>query len=171
MAMKHQAEVKTYRKPVTPGLCLSSGPFYCHPTNSEGASLNARPKPLREQRILCVDDEIVGMQIRGEILKEHGYSVVLCHCPLEALRQDLSGFDLAILDYQMPILNGLELLLHMRALNARFPIVLLTGCLDAIPYQDRVLFARCIDKSSPTPQLLETIAAFLDPDQIPDYDG
>lgn len=47
-----------------------------------------------------------------EILKEHGYSVVLYHCPLAALRCDLTIFDLAILDFQMPGLNGCELFLH-----------------------------------------------------------
>lgn len=71
----------------------------------------------------------------------------------------------------MPGLNGRELLLHMRALGARFPIVLLTGCVETLLSEDRVLFARCIDKSMPIQHLLETIAEFLDPNRIPDYGG
>ncbi len=120
-------------------------------------------------RILCVDDEIIGARIRGEILKEHGYSVVLYHCPLAVLRCDLSMFDLAVLDFQMPGLNGRELFLRMRALGARFPIVLLTGCVDALSYEERVLFARCLDKGMPIQRLLETIAEFLDPNHVPDW--
>ena len=123
-----------------------------------------------EHRILCVDDEIIGTRVRGEILKEHGYSVVLYHCPLAVLRCDLSIFDLAVLDFQMPGLNGRELFLRMRALGARFPIVLLTGCVDALSYEERVLFARCLDKGMPIQRLLETIAEFLNPDQIPDWE-
>ena len=134
---------------------------------SEEQSLRASPEQF-QRRILCVDDEIIGTVIRGEILKEHGYSVVICHCPLAALHCDLSVFDLAVLDFQMPELNGRELLLRLRALGARFPILLLTGCVDALSPDDRVLFARCIDKGLPIQCLLETIAEFLDPNRLPD---
>jgi DNA-binding response OmpR family regulator len=115
-----------------------------------------------------VDDEIIGTTMRGEILKEHGYSVVLYHCPLAALSCDLFMFDLAVLDFHMPKLNGRELLLRMRALGARYPIVCLTGCVGSLSYDDRVLFARCIDKGMPIRCLLETIAEVIDPNQVPD---
>jgi CheY-like chemotaxis protein len=123
----------------------------------------------RQLRILCVDDEIEGTKMRGKILEEEGYSVVLYHSPLAALLCDLSMFSLAILDFEMPELNGRELLLRMRALGARFPIVLLTGSVDSLSYEDRVLFARCIDKGAPIRCLLETIAEFIGRDQIPDF--
>jgi CheY-like chemotaxis protein len=121
-----------------------------------------------KHRILCVDDEIIGTRMRGEVLKELGYSVVLYHCPLAALRCDLTIFDLAVLDFQMPGLNGRELFLRMRALGARFPIVLLTGCLDALSYEERILFTRCLDKGTPIQRLLETIAECLNPIHVPD---
>ena len=76
------------------------------------------PTRSRTYRILCVDDEIVGVRLRGEILEEHGYSVVLYQCPLAVLRCDLSVFDLAVLDLHMPELNGRELFLRMRVLGA-----------------------------------------------------
>jgi CheY-like chemotaxis protein len=145
-----------------------------HPNNNwagtERTPLETWPAQIRKHRILCVDDDIVGTTLRGKILEEHGYSVVLYHCPLATLRCDLSMFDLAVLDFQMPGLNGLELFLRMRALGARFPIVLLTGCVDALSYEDRVRFARCLDKSRPIEHLLETIAEYLDPNQIPDFE-
>ncbi|MGB8534876.1 MAG: response regulator [Acidobacteriaceae bacterium] len=133
------------------------------------APKSAPPAPSRKHRILCVDDEIEGTRLRGEILVEQGYSISICHSPLAALRYDLSLFDLAIVDFQMPELNGLELLLRMRALGARFPVVLLTGSLDALSHEDRILFARWIDKGRSIQQLLDTIAEFLDPNQIPDF--
>lgn len=119
-------------------------------------------------RILLVDDEILGTVTRAEILREHSYTVVVSHAPLEVLQRDLSVFDLAILDFQMPGLNGRELLLRMRALGAQFPTILLTGCLEAISFEDRKLFARCIDKGMPLCRLLEAIAEFLDQNHIPD---
>jgi CheY-like chemotaxis protein len=123
-----------------------------------------------KHRILCVDDEIIGTRIRGEILKEHGYSVVLYNCPFAVLHCDLRMFDLAILDFHMPGLNGSELSLRMRALGAMFPIVLLTGRTDALSYDERVLFARCLNKGMPVQRLLETIEELLDPDQVPHCD-
>jgi DNA-binding LytR/AlgR family response regulator len=78
----------------------------------ERTPLKTSPAQIRQHRILCVDDDIVGTT-------------------LATLPCDLSMFDLAVLDFQMPGLNGRELFLRMRALGARVPIVLLTGCVDA----------------------------------------
>jgi hypothetical protein len=68
----------------------------------------------------------------------------------------------------MPGLNGPELFLRMRAFGARFPIVLLTGYLEALSHKDARLFARCIDKGIPVHFLLNTIAEFLEPNQVPE---
>jgi CheY-like chemotaxis protein len=133
------------------------------------ASLPFSPGQVRKSRILCVDDEVLGTTLRAEILREHGYLVTVYHCPLAATRCDLSVFSLAILDFEMPGLNGRDLFLRIRAIGARFPIVLLTGCLEALSHEDRVLFARCIDKGTPMHYLLDTIAEFLDPNQGHDY--
>jgi CheY-like chemotaxis protein len=105
---------------------------------------------FQQHRILCVDDEIVGTTLRAEVLRQQGYSVDLYHSPVAALSCDISMFELAILDFEMPELNGRELLLRLRALGARFPTVLLTGRLEALLHEDRVLFARCLDKGMPT---------------------
>jgi CheY-like chemotaxis protein len=135
----------------------------------EQVPVHGLPVQLHKHRILCVDDEIPGTRMRGEILREHGYSVVLYHCPLAVLHCDLSMFDLAILDFEMPGLNGRELFMRMRSLGARFPIVLLTGRLEALSHEDARLFARCIDKGMPIHFLLNTLVEFLEPNQVPDY--
>jgi CheY-like chemotaxis protein len=127
------------------------------------------PGPVHKHRILCVDDDVLGTTIRAEVLEENGYSVVVFHSPLEATRCDLSTFSLAVLDFEMPGMNGRELLLRIRAMGARFPIVLLTGYLAGLSREDCVLFSRCIDKSMPIHYLLDTIEEFLDPNQSPDY--
>lgn len=171
MATKTQGEEQMYKEYAAPGDRPAMAQNHCNPVNRESGSLSAPPSLLPNKRILCVDDEIVGTTIRGEILKEHGYAAFLYHCPLAALRCDLSSFDLAILDYQMPGLNGRELLLRMRALGVRFPIVLLTGCVDAVSHQDRALFSRCIEKGMPIRHLLEVIEALLDPNDASDRGG
>ena len=134
------------------------------------ASVHPAIDTVTRNRILCVDDDIVATATRAEMLTECGYSVAVYHSPFAVLECDLSHFDLAILDFIMPGLNGRELLLHLRRLGAAFPIVLLTGCLDALSRDDCVLFARCIDKAMSIHHLLDVIAEFLDPKVIPDYE-
>lgn len=119
--------------------------------------------------ILFVDDDTVGLRVRGELFAELGNSVVLCDSPAAALRCDLSNVDIGVVDFHMPGLNGRELLLRLRAAGARFPIILLTGHIEVLDRENRVLFARCIDKGEPIQHLLDCISELLDPNQLPDY--
>jgi CheY-like chemotaxis protein len=147
----------------------SPGRSFHHWITHDKTASNTPHGAASQHRILCVDDEIEGTRMRGQILEKKGYSVVLHHCPLAALRSDLSMFSLAIVDFEMPELNGRELLLRMRAQGAKFPIVLLAGSVDSLSHDDRVLFARCIDKGTSIRCLLETVAEFLGLDQISDF--
>jgi CheY-like chemotaxis protein len=124
---------------------------------------------LPQKRILCVDDNVPELTLRGKSLESQGYSVVLLSCPIQALRYDLSFFDLAILDFEMPGMNGRDLVLRMRALHDRFPILLLSGSVSSLSPEDRVLFSKCLDKGEPVRHLLDLIAAFLEPNEIPDF--
>jgi DNA-binding response OmpR family regulator len=47
--------------------------------------------------------------------KKEGYSVTAVSCPLMTLEHDVSKFHMAILDFAMPVLNGFQLLLRLRA--------------------------------------------------------
>jgi CheY-like chemotaxis protein len=87
---------------------------------------------------------------------------------MQVLHYDLSTVDLAVLDFDMPGMNGKDLLLRMRALHTRFPILLLSGTASALSPETRVLFSKCLDKGSAVRHLLDCIAGFLDPNEIPD---
>lgn len=69
----------------------------------------------------------------------------------------------------MPKLDGKELHLRMRALGARFPVVLLSGSPDALSYENRILFARCLDKARPIEHPLDTLTEVLNPNCIADF--
>jgi CheY-like chemotaxis protein len=81
----------------------------------------------RKYCILCVDDDLIGLELRAALLEEEGYFVTAVSCPLMALEHDVSKFHMAILDFAMPVLNGFQLLLRLRTARASFPIVLLSG--------------------------------------------
>jgi CheY-like chemotaxis protein len=137
-------------------------------TAGEGVTAGNRSS-FCSHHILFVDDDVAGLRARGEIFEGLGYSVVLCDSPAAALGCDPTTFDLGVLEFHLRGLNGRELLLRMRAAGAKFPIILLTGFLDGLTHEDRVLFARCVDKGEPIQRLFDCIAELLDPNQLPDY--
>jgi len=122
---------------------------------------NQSPQPLRKHRILCVDDDHAGLEARAALLEEEGYSVTAVSCPLMALEYDVSQFHLAILDFDMPALNGFQLFLRLRAARASFPIVLLSGMSQQLPNDIRRVFSCCLDKGEAIHLLLNTIRSYL----------
>ena len=96
-----------------------------------------------------MDDNVLELTLRGKILELQGYSVVLLSSPMQASHCDLSTFDLAVLDFDMPGMNGRDLFLRMRARHARFPILLLSASASTLSPEDRVLFSHCLDQGEP----------------------
>jgi two-component system, chemotaxis family, chemotaxis protein CheY len=80
-------------------------------------------------RILVVDDSATMRNLTARALKEIGYqSYVLCECPLTALDMlKKEEFDLILLDWHMPKMNGLDLLRHVRTnMQKSIPVIMLT---------------------------------------------
>ena len=78
---------------------------------------SARPTPLlvRRARVLCVDDSPSTRAHLQELLQEE-YEVVLARDGVEALvAARRQAPDVVVSDYDMPRLNGLQLLLAMKA--------------------------------------------------------
>jgi CheY-like chemotaxis protein len=124
---------------------------------------NQPPQPLPKYCILCVDDDQIGLGLRTGLLEDEGRSVTAVSCPSMALEYDVSQFHLAILDFDMPGLNGFQLLLHLRAAHASFPIVLLSGMGRELSNDIRIMFSSCLDKGEPIHSLLNTIRSYLIP--------
>ena len=80
-----------------------------------------------------------------------------------AVEYDVSKFRLAILDFDMPVLNGFQLLLRPRAARATFPIVLLSAMSWDLPNDMRIVFSSCLDKGEPIHLLLNTVRSYLTP--------
>ena len=79
-------------------------------------------------RILIVDDEhdIASVMSRG--LKSHGFEVATFIDPIEALLEYKPGsYDLAILDYKMPGLNGIALYKKIRKIDGKVKICFLSA--------------------------------------------
>ncbi|MEP6653860.1 MAG: response regulator [Myxococcales bacterium] len=84
-------------------------------------------------RILLVDDEPMNLALLEALLLPSGYELVLASDGEEAMRFfDAEPFDLVLLDYVMPGVDGLGVLAHIRgrATTSRVPVVLITAHAD-----------------------------------------
>ncbi len=87
----------------------------------------------RAGRVLVVDDEAsVCETIRSVLALDH-HEVRTATSSQEALRAfQESKFDLVIVDYRMPVMNGDEIAAAMKALVPQQPILLMTGYGEAL---------------------------------------
>jgi DNA-binding NtrC family response regulator len=79
-------------------------------------------------KILIVDDEPFNLDLLEQELNDRGYFIERAGNGLEALNQ-LESFhpDLILLDYQMPDMNGVEVLKEMRNRGNEAPVVMVTA--------------------------------------------
>jgi len=97
----------------------------------EPKELEKQPAP--DKIILLVDDEIMLRDLLAELLESNGYYVVKVSTGAEALKvltEEIRA-DLAIIDYNMPGMNGLECIKKIRELKFTMPIILSSGSLSA----------------------------------------
>ncbi|MEP6934055.1 MAG: response regulator [Nitrospirota bacterium] len=79
-------------------------------------------------KILVIDDDRGIRHLLGTFLRHKGYEVLLAgngQDGLELLRQE--HLDVIVLDLQMPDMDGLTVLRHIRSLNAHQPVIIFSG--------------------------------------------
>ena len=94
----------------------------------EDKEYNMRQTDSMKRRILTVDDELMNRAIIARIMKdEPRYEIVSVDSGEEALLLlDQQKFDLILLDYMMPEMDGLETLKRIRQ-KYKTPVVLMTS--------------------------------------------
>ncbi|MHB8853843.1 MAG: hybrid sensor histidine kinase/response regulator [Ignavibacteriaceae bacterium] len=85
-----------------------------------------------EKIILLADDEIMLRDLLTELLESYGYNVIKVASGIEALKvlTEEIKVDLAIIDFNMPEMNGLDCIKKIRELNFAFPVILSSGSLS-----------------------------------------
>ncbi len=105
--------------------------FPAHPEGVPAVRVTEADGPSHfEGRVLMVDDEPVILESTATILAGLGFSVVTAVDGQEALEKfeaDQDGFDLVLMDFTMPRLNGHEAFERMRALRPDVPVILCSG--------------------------------------------
>ena len=81
-------------------------------------------------RILIADDHDLVRETIGLFLKAEGIHEIVCVGNLEKAIEaadDTGSFDLVLLDFDMPGMNGLQGLPRMKEANANYPVALMSG--------------------------------------------
>lgn len=135
---------------------------------SEYDTVPHRPEPQQgsspQARILVVEDDELQCSVLRFALAAHGYDVETASDGLSAVRKlRRGGYDLALIDYELPEIDGLAMARLIRDLlseAARPRLVAHTAAPDRLKGRGRM--SRCafddvVDKSTGLPTLLATI--------------
>ncbi|ACS79199.1 MULTISPECIES: response regulator [Maridesulfovibrio] len=80
------------------------------------------------EKVLLVDDEKEFVEGLAERMELRGMNVTACTNPQEALdKVDSETFDAIVLDLQMPGIDGIEALKHIRKSRPEMQVILLSG--------------------------------------------
>lgn len=95
-----------------------------------------------EQRLLIVDDELSIVQMLEEFFRMEGYETVCAqnaeealHAVNRSLTEEHAGIDLALLDVNMPGMDGFELCRRIRE-HLSCPIIFLTARVEDVDQLD-----------------------------------
>jgi PAS domain S-box-containing protein len=94
------------------------------------AALDTAPTPADGKHVLYVDDEEAIIFLMTRLLERQGYRVSGFTNPQDALsaaRANPQQYDIAVTDYSMPGMSGLEVATALREIRADLPVVLASG--------------------------------------------
>ena len=112
-------------------------------------------------RVLCVDDAEPALALRALILQTKGYAVTTFNSAVQVAETFASGtFDLAVLDYEMPAMNGGQLAAQLKTVCPELKVILYTGA-SSVGRHDLPFIDAMVHKSDGIEELLAAIETFL----------
>jgi signal transduction histidine kinase len=111
--------------------------------------------------IILAEDEQMLSELLGELLEANGYNVIKVVNGVEVLKvlTEEIKVDLAIIDYNMPEMNGLDCIKQIRKLEYNIPIILSSGSLN--PHGDLDKERLGINEILPKPYEFEKLLATI----------
>ncbi len=110
-------------------------PWRVHATGAR-APLEATQPQLPPLRILLVEDDATVAEVITGLLRARGHSVVHVMHGLAALSEMAAdGFDVGLLDLDLPALDGIAIASQLRAMGYTLPLVAVTARSDAYAEQ------------------------------------
>ena len=112
-------------------------------------------------RVLCVDDELLGLEIRRVVFERAGYHVLTASDGASAIEIfKANHVDAVILDYAMPGMDGAQVARQLRQLKPGVPILLLSAYLS-LPEEVNQWINLLVNKGDGAPTLLRKVEELL----------
>ena len=116
-------------------------------------------------KILLIDDDVQYANITQKFLESEGFNVIARNNPVEALEMcKNSKYDIILLDYYMPEMNGNEFLTQLREFDSRALVILQTGYSEQQPPLDTLTnlsIQGYFDKTSGVQNLVLTLISTI----------
>ena len=95
--------------------------------------------------ILMVDDNEHGLVARKNVLKQEGFRAVTATSAEAGLELLVNHhFDLVVTDYKMGGMDGICFISHLRELTPGTPVILLSGFVDALGFDEQTTGADAV---------------------------
>ena len=111
--------------------------------------------------LLLVDDDVQQLELRALVLKMSGFTVLTASSPVEAIsimaQHPAAKVDVAILDYEMPGMNGCVLADYLRERYPELKIILHSGA-PHIPESEMGSVDAFVAKGAGVTTLLEGVS-------------
>ncbi|MGD9712933.1 MAG: response regulator [Thermomicrobiales bacterium] len=120
-------------------------------------------KPDEKARVvLCVDDDASSLELRRQFLELAGFTVIVAGAPEEGLElfRTHPEVEAAILDYQMPRMNGGELAEAMKRIRPGVPVMIVSS-LPWLPEDAPKCIDAFVSKCAPSSDLTTTVAQLV----------
>src|SRR5438105_3693150 len=92
--------------------------------------MSATPQSAASAQILVVEDSSVYREMQGLLLRQAGYGAWLYENPQAALKEAANRrFDLVVIDYELPEMNGEQFMHALRAIQPEVAVVFVSGSL------------------------------------------
>jgi two-component system response regulator (stage 0 sporulation protein F) len=86
---------------------------------------------FQKQNLLIVDDNIGLQLLLYELFSEEGFNVSLASNGKEAVRMVCTNeYSLVLVDMKMPVMNGLEAVIHFKKINPDLPVIVMTAYIE-----------------------------------------
>jgi CheY-like chemotaxis protein len=113
--------------------------------------------------VLCVDDELIGLQVRKILLERAGYRVLTAPDGAAGLEVFAAEpVEVVVLDYSMPGMHGGEVATRMRQIKPDVPILLLSAYIGLPPEVISLVDLYMIKGEGP-PLLLKKLSSLFQP--------
>ena len=134
---------------------------------------NAEPEPLapselrgRGEHVLYLDDDESLVFLVMRMLNRLGYRTsgfLEARLAIDAVRADPGGFDIAVTDFNMPGLSGLDVALELARIRPDLPVVITSGFITDTLREDarRAGVRQLVDKPSTVDELCQVIQQIL----------